>query len=204
MPVVSLLLLLYPLLVRLAMSTDNAWAAAGAIFFLAVLIFLPLGLSGKHWAWPLLLVLGMAAAALAVYGGTEIMLYLPPVIIPLALAWFFGRTLLPGSRALISRISEALRKEPLPTEVARYTRRVTWFWVIYFLCFSAEAAILPWFVSQETWWLFTHVLNWVLVPTALTIEYLYHSRVYPNKVHHSIGDFLRDLARVDYKKLLAD
>lgn len=204
MPVVSLLLLLYPVLVRVAMSTGNAWVAAAAILFLAVLIFAPLGLSGRTWAWLLLLLIGAAAAALAHYGGSEIMLFLPPILIPLALAWFFGRTLLPGSQALISRISEALRREPLPPEVARYTRRVTWFWVGYFLFVAIEAATLPWLVSRETWWLCTHVLNWVAVPTALVIEYLYHSRKYPNNVHHSLADFLKDLARVDYRKLLAD
>ena len=204
MPVVSLLLLLYPVLVRVAMSTDNAWVAAGAIFFLALLIFAPMATSGKTWAWFALLSVGIAASALAEYGGSEIMLYFPPVLIPLALAWFFGRTLLPGSQALISRISEALRREPLPPEVARYTRRVTWFWVGYFLFVAVEASILPWFVSRETWWLCTHVLNWVVVPTALTVEYLYHSRKYPNKVHNSLRDFITDLAKVDYRKLLAD
>lgn len=204
MPVASLLLLLYPVLVRVAVHSGNPWMGAGAIVFLGMLVFLPSAVSGAAWAWVVMLLISAAACATAIYGGTEIMLYLPPLLIPLALAWFFGRTLLPGSRALISRISEAMRREPLPPEVERYTRRVTIMWVTYFLVVALNAAILPWLVSQHTWWLFTHVLAWIAVPTLMLGEYLYHSRRYPNKTHRHLGDFLRDLIRVDYRKLFSE
>lgn len=204
MPVASLLLLLYPVFVRFAVHSGNPWLGAAAIVFLSVLVFLPLALSGGRWAWLVMLAIAAGAAVTAWQGGADIMLYLPPVLIPLALAWFFGRTLLPGSRALISRISEAMRREPLPPEVERYTRRVTIMWVSYFVIVALNAAILPWLVSQETWWLFTHVLAWIAVPTMMLGEYLYHSRRYPNKTHRHLGDFIRDLIRVDYRKLLSE
>jgi len=54
---------------------------------------------------------------------------------PLALlwlAWFFGRSLRPGSMALIERICRRSMRDPSP-RVVRYTRGLTAVWCGYFL-----------------------------------------------------------------------
>lgn len=199
-----LLLLAYPFLVHLAVRSEQPIFGFVAIALLAWVILFEWLLARRLWAWCAALLITAAAWWIAFAADAVIMLYLPPILIPLALAAFFGRTLRAGSVPLISRISEAMRKEPLPPEVARYTRRVTIMWVAAFLFMAIESLLLALFAPRDIWLMITNVANYVLIAVLMVGEYLYHSRRYPNKVHNNLGDFVRDLVRVDYKKLLQD
>lgn len=65
--------------------------------------------------------------------------YLPSLIL-LWLAFFFGRTLRAGATPLIERI--ARRSHPaLPMALARYTRRLTAIWCVYFLVAAVLTAM---------------------------------------------------------------
>ena len=53
-------------------------------------------------------------------------LYLPPVLLNLFLGWFFGRTLVRGSRPLVQRMAWHMHdREPLSPGHLIYTRRIT-------------------------------------------------------------------------------
>ena len=67
--------------------------------------------------------------------------WVPPVPL-LALAWFFGRTLRPGSVPLIERICR--RAFPSPSaRMCRYTRGLTALWCGYFVACAFVSALLP-------------------------------------------------------------
>ncbi|WP_198373529.1 COG4648 family protein [Roseomonas rosulenta] len=78
---------------------------------------------------------GAAAALWVGRQGAATLLELMPLAGNLLLAWHFGATLRPGREPLISRYTRAEHGR-LPPELARYTRRLTWFWTIIFLAFA--------------------------------------------------------------------
>lgn len=198
------MLLAYPLLVHAAVLSGEPVFGFVAIVALILLTVLPALLSAKLWPWPVLAFTCAAAWPLAQLGDGMLMLYLPPVLIPLMLMVFFGRTLRPGSVPLITRIAAQMRGDDMPAAVRRYTRKVTWMWTIVFALMALEATLLAALVSHETWSLVTNAVNWILLAVLMSGEYLYHSRVYPNRVHNNFLDFLRDMARIDLRRLLSD
>jgi uncharacterized membrane protein len=203
-PWLALALLGYPVLVQFAVSSGEPAFAFGAICLLLLILGMAFLKRSQWLGWLAVAALGAFAHAVCFSGNGRYLLFLPPVLFSLTLMAFFGRTLRPGSEPLITRISRSMRGEALPAEVERYTRRVTILWVAMFGLLATEATLLAAFAPLWIWSLFTNFINHVLVVLLLAGEYLYHSRRYPNKVHHNIGDFARDLVRVDLKRLLDD
>jgi uncharacterized membrane protein len=201
---IPVLLLLYPFLVHLSVTLDSALSAFAAIFILGLLALGKDLLRGSVGAWIGLGTVAGAGYFICTLGGGMYILFLPPVLISLMMLVFFGRTLRPGSVPIISRISESMRRAPLSPEVARYTRRVTVMWVWLFGLLAVEGAALAVFAPLYVWSLFTNFIDYVLIGAVMVVEYLYHSRRYPNQTQHSFVDFVRDLTRVDYRRLLED
>lgn len=123
---------------------------------------------------PVMLALGLlclGAALLGHFSGhAERLLRLPPVIIFLALAWFFGQSLRPGETPLISSIGERVRGT-LPPPVARYGRRLTGIWAFFFVAMAVESALLGLYASPFWWSLFTNFINFALVALLFVGEY---------------------------------
>jgi len=89
-----------------------------------------------------LLAAGAAALWSAGPGGAGAVLAALPLAGNLALAWHFGRTLLPGRETLIARYTRADFGR-MPAELVGYTRALTASWTGFFLLFSvANAATL--------------------------------------------------------------
>jgi len=78
--------------------------------------------------------------ALAHAHGWAGMRYLQPLVL-LWLAFFFGRTLRPGTTPLIERVAAATNAM-LPAPVSRYTRWLTAVWCGYFVLAAALSAVL--------------------------------------------------------------
>src|SRR6185436_6791449 len=83
------------------------------------------------------------------------LLYLPPILINLALCWLFGRTLKPGGRPMISRFAE-IEHGQLKADLAAYTRRLTWIWSSFFLVMAWVSFLLAAFASENAWAMFTN------------------------------------------------
>jgi uncharacterized membrane protein len=203
-PWLAIALLGYPVLVQVAVKSGRPAFAFAAICLLVVIAGLIFFKPSNIPAWLCLGVFAAAAYAVCFSGNGQWLLYLPPVLISLALLVFFSRTLRPGSEPLITRFARELRHGWMPDEVVRYTRRVTQLWVVVFALMATEAALLAIFAPLEIWALFTNLINYVVIVVLLAGEYIYHSRRYPNNIHHSFADFARDLASVDFKRILAD
>jgi uncharacterized membrane protein len=126
------LLLAYPLLLLAALSLRLSWLSAVAALDLITLLLLGGLLRGDTLVWTAWLAAIAGTALLLRYGQVEIMLLLVPVAINAGMAWFFGRTLLPGRRPLVARAILAFEGEQRLAQpgVAAYARGLTWAWTV--------------------------------------------------------------------------
>ena len=110
------LLIAYPVLTHTAVSTGLAYFALAAWLCLAVLV---LQAFPGNWGRASFVVL----AGAPLLADAEVLLKFPPVIINLALAAWFGKTLGAGEEPIISWFARLARGDELPPDLARFTRR---------------------------------------------------------------------------------
>ena len=100
------------------------------------------------------------------------------VVIHLALAALFGISLRRGSEALISSVARHVHGHLTP-DMARYSRKVTIAWVLYFITMAALSVALFKFAPFDAWAAFA---NW-LTPLAVMLmfggEHLLRYRLHP-------------------------
>lgn len=157
-----------------------ALALLAALAGYALAMMLTLG-GGVRWLLPP----AAAALALAIPAEGVSLLDLPPILIPLALAWVFGRTLAKGGTPLVSRFAELEQGGALTDELARYTRRLTWVWTVFLL---ALAAISAWLAASEdrvTWSWFTNFASYALLGALFLGEFAYRRVRYRHYRHES-------------------
>lgn len=131
--------LCYLVAVHMAFLRDSPRVAATAVALLLVLVLASIK-GPRRVAWrALILALGTGLVALTARGAPPFLLMLPPVVIPAAIAWVFGRTLLPGRTPLIERVARGFHSPEIPPpELIAYARGVTWAWTLL-LAFMALA-----------------------------------------------------------------
>ena len=127
---------------------------------------------------------------------TEWVLYVPPIVINLALAWVFGRTLLRGRVPLISRFA-LMEQETLSPEVAAYTRRLTWLWTGLFVAAAGVSFVLALSGHHDAWSLFTNLINYLLVGALFLGEFAYRRVRFRNYRHQSPLQLLRNVRRTN-------
>ncbi len=111
-----------------------------------------------------------AAAALDLTVAVPLALYLPPVLIPLALAWLFARSLLPGRRPLIQAFVQDVMGDRRPAKVA-YARRLTTVWALVLGMLATEALALALFAPPSLWSLMTNGVNYAIVAGVFALEF---------------------------------
>ena len=192
-----LLFLSYPFAVHLGVLYGQLFPA---LLILLLLLLLPAPTAGR-----LGLVLGVvisAAFALVVTPLTaEQLLYLPPPAIILFFWVMFARTLLPGETPLISRIA-AMMHGALTPRLERYTRRVTWAWLLFFSALLVEIVLLSMYAGKEQWSLFTNFVNYLLLGTFFLAEFALRSVFLSPEERLGFTDFFRSLSRIDLRTLL--
>jgi uncharacterized membrane protein len=161
----------YPFAVHYSVLSGRS---APALALLAALVGYALAVSLRasprtRWSLP---VAGAALALAAPEGGVRL-LDLPPILIPLALAWVFGRTLAEGRTPLISRFAELEQGGTLTPELARYTRRLTWVWTLVLFALAAASAWLSAAGGREAWSWFTNFASYALLGALFLGEYAY-------------------------------
>jgi uncharacterized membrane protein len=124
------------------------------------------------------------------------LLFLPPILINLALAWLFGRTLVHGRVPLISRFA-LMEQATLSDEVAAYTRMLTWVWTLLFVVAAAISLALALSGHHDAWSLFTNLINYLLVGALFLGEFVYRRLRFRNQRHHSPLQLLRNVRRTN-------
>ena len=108
----------------------------------------------------------------------------------LFLLWLFGRTLRPGSVAIVTRVARRVHGT-LPPEIEAYTRRVTQGWCLFFVFQIGASALLLAMFPLPVWTFFTVVLNFPLLVLMFASEYGYRVLRFPDHPHASIAKTLR-------------
>ncbi len=168
-------LALYPLLVHLLIGQGLLWLALVVLVVMNVAGLLALRQARPAvglWAAGYLLLAGFGIVNLLF--GTHSALFVPPVLIHLALAFYFAASLRAGQTPLIERI---MRMEfvglPFPAALRAYARSLTVFWVIYFIGVATLSVVLALTARLGTWSLFVNILNYVIMAALLVAQHLY-------------------------------
>lgn len=117
--------------------------------------------------------------------GARALLHGTPPAIFLLLAFLFGRTLRAGQVAMITRFA-LLERNPMPDDLTRYTRRLTWVWTCFFVIIAMAAAGFSLFATLEAWALLTGVVIHALTVALFVGEYFYRRLRYARYDHVSL------------------
>lgn len=195
------LVLAYPILVHLAIllhRTELQWLA------LCCLAAIPLypGLRAARPRSALILLLAVTALwVLTRTGGGRYALLLPPVLLPLVGAWFFGRTLAVGKTPLVTRIAAVSRGGAMPPELVAYTRQVTLLWTAVLSGLALLNAGLALLAPPEVWSLFTNFINYLIPAAVFPLEYAVRRWRFRHLDHPGFIAFIRMIATTDYRRL---
>lgn len=201
-PVIANLLLLgYPLLVHAAIVTGSVLLLFAALVLLGCNVLAPWLVQGRAWAWAALLVVVMLSLLFVTQGESHLPLYAAPVLIALAMLWFFARTLLPGRVPMITRFAAAIRG-PLPEPVSLYTRRVTQLWVVAFAGMALANILLAMFAPPVVWSLFTNFINYLLIGGLFVAEWCYRGWALRGYESMTWREYVQALLQLDYRRLL--
>jgi len=96
----------------------------------------------------------------------------------LFLLWYFGRTLVRGREPLISRFARSVHGS-LDPEMARFTRKVTIAWCLFFAVQLIASALLFGFAPLGAWSMFINVLNLPLVALMFVGQLAYRRIRFP-------------------------
>jgi uncharacterized membrane protein len=141
-------------------------------------------LGQARWRWT---GIGLVAALLVLASAAQLdllVVYMPPIVINLGLACFFASTLARGREPLISLFAR-LERGSLPAELAVYTRRLTWIWVIFFVLMAGVSATLAVTGARVAWLWFTAIGNYLCVAALFGGEYAYRCARFSNYRHAS-------------------
>jgi len=184
----ALLLFAYLVLSHAAVLTGIGFLAQAAWLGLAGLVILVVpGVWGVG--------AGAALAAALLVAEADALLKFPPVVINLALAAWFGKSLAPGEEPVISWFARLVRGVELPADLARHTRNSTIMWTVFLAGMAGVAAGLAMLATQQTWSLFANGINYLLVGALFVGEFAYRRLRYRHHRHAHLVEVVRTLAR---------
>ena len=120
------------------------------------------------------------------------LLFVPPIVINVMLAWLFGRTLVHGRVPLIARFAQ-VEQGALSAELAIYTRTLTWLWTLLFIAAALLSFALAMSGHRDAWSVFTNFINYLLVAALFLGEFVYRRLRFRNYRHHSPLQLLRNV-----------
>lgn len=196
-----LLLPSYALAAHLGVTYGQPLPAAVLLAALLAVSFLRM-LRAHDFGGALLIgVYALATLAMLGFIGIYGMLFLPPVAANLAVALFFGRTLLPGSIPLVTRIALSLHPERSP-RVLRYTRHVTWAWMWFCLGMAALSAVLAASAPLKIWSFFSNFLDYLLLGGFFLCEVALRRVMLQGEPAAGLRETLQAMGRMDLRRIL--
>lgn len=125
-------------------------------------------------------------------------IYLPPMLMMLAILYPFIRSVMPGNTPLITRFYQLTKAENCP-EVSRYTDKLTWIWIVFIMLLLVNNLFLTFLAPLELWSLFTNFINYLLLLSLLVLEWIF--RIFWFKKWESPIEFARQLLTLDQREL---
>ena len=187
----AILVFASPLALHLAIVTQSRTVM---VAFLAVLAVGALAARMPAWMTALAAVAAIGSAWIDLRVIAQLALA-GPALAFLAVAWLFGRTLLPGRTPLVEIIARLERDGDFPTGLAGYTRRLTWAWAILLAGIPAVAAALALFATAAAQSLFVNFASYALLALLYFGEYAYRVWRYPQFPHKNPVTVAANLVR---------
>ncbi|APC97535.1 COG4648 family protein [Francisella frigiditurris] len=178
------LIIVYPFVVFFSLE----WFSIRYLSLLIVFIFFLRLLTIKSFkknniTWIILTLLGMFLAFIGMISNNVIFIQLYPVLVSLSLLGVFTFSLF-QPYSFITHIAMQISKEPLPSYVVKYTRKVTLVWCIFF-GFNATISIITILTGSITLWtLYNGLLSYMLIGILISGEWIlrwYVKRSYEQK-----------------------
>ena len=165
--------------------TDGLTPTLGALLSLLPIALLVLWAARRssQRALALVAIVGAAVALWLGWGALERhfpdLFFIEHAGVNLVLAIIFGRTLAPGREPLCTRFARLLHG-PLPEEVARYSRRVTLAWTVFFAALFTLSCVLYLGRFVAAWSVLANIASPLLVALMFVVEYGVRHRVLPD------------------------
>lgn len=195
---VCAVLCISPFFVHHAVTTGRGTTAAALLSGLdiAVMGLLLTLRSIEKWRWAAIGITTSVLLMLALWWHVSQRNFLaasgiPHAAIYVGLLIFFGQTLMSGREALITSVAARIYGQPLPDDVALYTRGVTIAWCVFFALQILVSLLLFVFAPMPTWSLFVNVLNFPLIILMFVGEYLYRLWRLPERPRSNLSDVTR-------------
>lgn len=187
----------YPLAIHLAVISD--WYQGGLYALLALSALHAIGQMQRSVlaVETLLPVTVFVLTVACLLSNNHFVIFLPPVLISLALFTIFASSLRTGHEALITRFARTVMGETDP-QVLIYTRHVTQVWTLFFIAMALESALLALFAPLPTWSLFTNVLNYLFIALMFGAELLFRCIRFRNR--QSPGDFIHQMRSANWRE----
>jgi uncharacterized membrane protein len=186
---------LYLVLVHAATLTGREPLRVAALAVLVALLLLVL--RGSPWLQAGLLLAVAACLALAP-APVQLLLYAPPVLIPLLLGALVARSLRPGRQPVIERIVWHMHGQPatLDADHVRYARAVTVYWCVVFVLMAATNLAVALLAPAAVWSWVGNIGTYLMPPLALVAEYAWRKRVFPVQQYRHLFDYLGRIVRL--------
>ncbi|AOJ14367.1 hypothetical protein WJ07_20445 [Burkholderia vietnamiensis] len=117
-------------------------------------------------------------------------LYLEHASFNVAMALLFGRTLTAGQVPLCTRFAAMIHGEITPA-VARYTRRITLAWALFFVAIAAVSTLLFATAPIAAWSTFANYLSLPLVAVMFAAEHACRRVALPGDARTTMADSMR-------------
>lgn len=125
----------------------------------------------------------------------QFIVYAPALAAFAFMAWFFYRTLRPGSEPLITRVAR-IEHPDLPPDMASYTRTLTWAWSLCFVLLFTVTLLLAPLVALDTWSRWAHGLGYLLPGSLFLGEYAYRHHRFRDHHHDSLWVLIANIVAV--------
>jgi uncharacterized membrane protein len=161
---------------RAALASSLGGAAVLAPLLLPGALVIWLGfLSSAAFGVAACVAVGALASLALRYGAAAQLLPLVcQLAVCLAIAWLFGRTLLPGAVPLVTQMARAVHGT-LPVRIEAYTRHVTLAWTAFMAILAVSSVLLFALAPLRAWSVFANLLLLPLVALMFLAEYAYRS-----------------------------
>ena len=187
-------ILAYPVLVHLSVLTGlPALSGVALVVLYAGFAYRALA-RGRAWAWAGLALAAAASAWLVSAQAQRYALFVPPVVLPLALVAWWAPTLRAGRTPFVTQMALRLRG-PISPEHAAYTRGVTALWVAVCLLLSLAGALTALAGDVALWSSVTNVYSPLLIAAVFVVEYAWRRWRLRHEPHPGFVAFLRQVAQ---------
>ena len=174
-------LALYPILVFFGLRVLPPGVVGLLLAVLLMIRFGIIGVTERSTALPGFIVLFLYAAASALVGSAQMLLYYPVLVNVLLLVLFAGS--LRSKEPLLIRVVRA-RGTPVGEHAIRYLTRLTAIWAGFFLL-NGLVSVWTTTTTIEIWTIYNGVISYLIVGALASIEWIYRGYF---KKRHEIED----------------